>query len=233
MRYKGILLDLDDTLYAYKSCNEAGWNAVIISIEDYLNTYDEEIEFLLKNAREFTHHQLKNTAAMHSRLLYFKKFIDDLNQSTSFHIPIQELTNLHNAYWDAYFLAMNLETGVLEFLDFCKANHLKIAIVTDFTLEIQLRKIEKLNISSYIDTVISSEEVGIEKPSSKIFEYVLNVIKLSNQDVCMVGDSFEKDYLGAMNMGIKAYHFNRNLKEKKENFEFGNFNQLINILENE
>ena len=71
--------------------------------------------------------------------------------------------------------------------------------------EIQLKKIAHLGISDYIDFVITSEEVGAEKPSKRIFYAALDKLNCDPGEAVMIGDDLKKDISGAEKLGIKAY----------------------------
>jgi putative hydrolase of the HAD superfamily len=47
--------------------------------------------------------------------------------------------------------------------------------------------------------------VGIEKPNKKMFQSALEKLRLSTDQVIMIGDSIDKDISGAEEMGIKSY----------------------------
>ena len=72
---------------------------------------------------------------------------------------------------------------------------------------IQIKKLEKLNADKFIDFLVTSEEVGFEKPNKEIFELALKKMNLEKDQVIMIGDSLEKDVIGAKNFGIKGYRF--------------------------
>ena len=54
------------------------------------------------------------------------------------------------------------------------------------------------------DTLIISEEVGVEKPHPRIFELALGSLQVSPAHALHVGDSYREDYLGARAMGMHA-----------------------------
>ena len=67
------------------------------------------------------------------------------------------------------------------------------------------KKILKLDLEEYIDFLVTSEEVGHEKPNKKIFEKALKKINLQNDQVVMIGDSMAKDIEGAKSLKIDSY----------------------------
>ena len=55
----------------------------------------------------------------------------------------------------------------------------------------------------YIDKLVISEEVGVNKPDKKIFEYAMEYLGISDKKLAiMVGDSLMADIKGGQNAGI-------------------------------
>ena len=80
--------------------------------------------------------------------------------------------------------------------------NIKICILTDFTLREQVKKLKTLQILNFIDKIITSEEVGYDKPTNKIFLYALHKLNVKPHEVCMIGDNYDKDIIGALNCNI-------------------------------
>ena len=51
---------------------------------------------------------------------------------------------------------------------------------------------------------------GVKKPNPIIFHHALEVAKAKPQESIMIGDSYEADILGALNVGYDAIFFNYN-----------------------
>ncbi|KAK6741605.1 hypothetical protein RB195_009458 [Necator americanus] len=88
-----------------------------------------------------------------------------------------------------------------------RQNGLGVAVVSNF--DARLRKIlEDLDLYSLFDIVITSGEVGVEKPSPRIFEMVLDHYHLNSASQLLhIGDSFKNDYRGATDFGANALLF--------------------------
>jgi FMN phosphatase YigB (HAD superfamily) len=220
--YKGIFLDIDDTLYSYDQCHEY---ALFV-----LNSYFAE-KFLITNfqelyivARKDVASLILNTASSHNRLLYFQKLCELANIKAPVYADI-----MHNIYWRSFFEKMQLNLGVLNFLKLCKKHNIIVSSVTDFTADIQYRKLKKLKIAKYFDFMTSSEEVGFDKPNPKIFITALEKCKLKNYEVCMIGDNYEKDIIGAINIKIDGYLFSCKKIDYQDYKIFSNFKELINL----
>ncbi len=202
MKKKGILLDLDNTLYEYTTPHNKGLNEVISYCYIRFNIPSEEIKTAYSLGRQKVHIELSETAASHNRLLYFQKMLEILKIP-----PFKYALKLYNLYWDTFLNNMKLHDGVIDFLDKYKG---KICIVSDLTAHIQYKKIQKLKIESYIHSIVTSEESGREKPHSYPFMLALQKLELTSDNVFMIGDSFKKDIVGALNMGIESFWINDN-----------------------
>jgi len=126
-------------------------------------------------------------------------------------LPYYETIKLNNLYWETFYNNMTLFEGVLETFKNLKKQDVKIVILTDFQTEYQLKKLETLNILDYIDYIVTSEEIGIEKPSFRMFDAVINITGFKKEELIMIGDNYEKDFLGGKNYGIYSFHFKNNL----------------------
>ena len=73
MKYKGILLDIDNTLYDYNKPHAFAKNKVLEYCMSELNLSKAEINIAYEKARKQVHIELSETAASHNRLLYFQK----------------------------------------------------------------------------------------------------------------------------------------------------------------
>lgn len=82
---------------------------------------------------------------------------------------------------------------------------------------------------------IISEEVGIAKPNSGIFEYTYKIIDHDDKrTMLIVGDSLTSDIQGGINFGIDTCWYNPTLKTNTTNlkptYEIHDLNELNKIL---
>jgi len=97
--------------------------------------------------------------------------------------------------------------GAIEILEYLKSKY-NLHIITNGFQEVQQHKLEKSKISHYFETVTNSEMVGVKKPNPKIFDYALNLAKTDKSKAIMIGDNYEADILGAINIGLDAICYN-------------------------
>ncbi len=97
--------------------------------------------------------------------------------------------------------------GTIELLEYLKPNY-RLHIITNGFEEVQQHKLEKSKIAHYFETVTNSEMVGVKKPNPKMFHFALDLAKTSKENSIMIGDNYEADILGALNVGLDAICFN-------------------------
>ena len=201
---KGLLLDLDDTLYHYEPVHKRAFDACAQVAEAKYQIPKDEFKSLWKIARDKVHTDVHRQGASHSRLLYLQKLYELYSGKTNAEFALE----LEELYWSVFLKEMSFRDGVEAFLQKAKERGIKMAIVTDLTAQIQLQKWQKLELHRYIDFMISSEEAGIEKPAPYIFELALQKLQLQKSEVVMIGDNATKDIAGAQALQIKAYQVN-------------------------
>ena len=215
-KFKALMIDLDNCLYPYFPCNEAGMNAVYDILMEKINKPRSELEKLFLESRKKVKSTIINNGSSHSRLLYFQILTENIFGKTNLFLALE----LNDIFWKNYLSNINLYEGVLEFFEFIKSKNVKIVIVTDLTVAIQIRKLIFLNLDKYIDFLVTSEESGVDKPNSKIFEIALSKLGVNKEETIMFGDSLEKDVKGAESFGIKAILTNKNTFEDEKIREY-------------
>lgn len=198
---KGVLLDLDNTLYAYEPCHDSALDKCRHIASTQFNISPSQFDEGYKTARKIIHERLHGQGASHSRLLYFHSQIEFITDKSNPEYALK----MEETYWKAFLSEMKISNAALSFLKSLKERSIKICLVTDLTTQIQMQKWEKLSLNDLIDFMVTSEEAGVEKPHESIFKLALDKLKLKSHEVIMVGDNQEKDILGAEKLGIRSY----------------------------
>jgi putative hydrolase of the HAD superfamily len=151
-------------------------------------------------ARKSINQELKNTSSMHSRFLYLKQMCKILSIKDSTTNTLQ----FYDLYWISFFEKIKLFDWVIPVFNELERKNIVIIIATDFNARLQFLKIKKLKINDYITEIITSQEVGIEKPSQQFAEKVLNFTNTNYEKIFCVGDNPKKDIF-LSNYGIKTF----------------------------
>lgn len=198
---RGLLLDIDNTLYPYDYCHKLAQAAAATWCKDTLGISEQAFMEAYAQGRQRVHQDLHGQGASHSRLLYGQKLLEKLLGRTDFALTLE----LEEVYWGTFLQHMELVPGARKMLDKAKAAGIRICLVTDLTATIQHRKAIKLGLAEWVQYMVTSEEAGIEKPAAYMFHLGLEKLGLTAHDCVMVGDSVPKDIAGAQALGITAY----------------------------
>ena len=205
MDARAVFFDLDDTLYPYPPCNEAGKRAALETARDLGYEFDrEEFDAFYRAGRRATKHELSGTASSHERFLYFKRAVDE-HAGTH---RAGDARALGEAYWSAFVDAMEPFDGVDETLAGLREADLTVAVVSNLTTRVQLTKLDALEIGEYLDHVLTSQELVREKPSAGMFTNPMARLDLRPGEVLMVGNDPVNDVEGASAVGMETALFN-------------------------
>lgn len=192
-RPSAVLLDFDNTLYDYASCNKAGMEAARSLAQRVLNLAPADFNQCFADARTELKARLGPIASSHSRLLYFQRTIERAGFASQPFVVLQ----LEQAFWRAYLDTAVLFDQALDFLDDLRIAGIPSVILTDQTAQIQMRKMILLGVDKAVDWLVTSEETGADKPAPLGFELALAKIGGVEGPVWFIGDEIENDIAGA------------------------------------
>jgi putative hydrolase of the HAD superfamily len=190
---KAILFDMDDTLFHSSVAYERALKEVGLS----------ETHELYRKARTQVKDRLgKGHVSSHHRLLYFKELLAFEGKLSS-----DQVLNLIERY--EYLLCSEIQSQwkqlAREKLISTLSKNFKLAIVTNETTRTQLLKLRSVDPDgSFFPIIVTSEEVGCEKPSFAPFELAIQRLGIKAENCLMVGDSFESDIVPALQLGMQA-----------------------------
>ena len=206
MSYKLVLIDLDDTLFDYPKTEKAAFRNTFEELGFFVeselgNAKKEEIYEKLKDRYKDVNLQLWKDLE--------KGAVDkDRLKVVRFEKIIEEFDLKYNPYEMSELYLKKLGEGIFPFEateKLCEYLHskYKVGIVTNGIKEVQHSRIENSTIAKYIDKIIISDEVGVNKPDKRIFEYAMNYFEIMDKsEVIMIGDSLGADIKGGQNAGI-------------------------------
>lgn len=225
---KGIIFDLDDTLYYEKDYVKSGFKAVALEISKNTTLNFELIEAFLFNL--FDSGIRGNTFN-----LLFEAFPEIAHK-----FLINDLINIYRSHIPEIKLLPEIKKMIL----FLRTNKYKTGIITDGYKNNQEKKIKSLGLETLIDIIIYTDQWGREywKPSIKAFEEASKILGLTHSELCYIGDNPEKDFLAPRSLGwctIRYRHPNQlnvKLEPKTLNhaphFDMDNYDKLITIMNN-
>ncbi|HZK08066.1 MAG TPA: HAD family hydrolase [Bacteroidales bacterium] len=111
-----------------------------------------------------------------------------------------------------------------------------IATSADFSdVSAMRRALRRVDVERYFDDFFASADLGYQKPDPRFFEAVAKALETEPLACVMIGNSYEKDIVGAKKAGMAAIlldekHVYGNAPEAE--FVIDNMYELIKILDN-
>jgi len=204
-KYSHIFFDLDNTLWdfrknSYFALEETFGNYFRengqLTFEEFFEVYSEINHSLWK---EYRNQQIQKNELVWLR---FQKSFDKLN------IEGMDAKETNKQYFEKMPFQTNLVEGTKEILQYLKLKGYQISIISNGFREVQFKKLENTGMLQYFDKVFLSEDLKIPKPAVEIFQYAIKSVNAKKSKSLMIGDDWETDIVGAMNMGIDAIYFN-------------------------
>ena len=98
--------------------------------------------------------------------------------------------------------------GAKELLDELSRKSL-IGVLTNGFTEAQYRKLRSTGLDRYIQRMVISDEIGIQKPDTRLFRYAEQATGATPDSTVMIGDNPDNDIAGALSAGWHALYFDR------------------------
>ncbi len=179
---KGVIFDLDDTLYSEKEYVMSGYKAV----SDYLGgEYEDKLWHYFEAVKPAIDELLKELGRESGK--------DAVLNVYRFHKP-----------------EIHLYNGVVEMIESLKNKGVKVGIITDGRPEGQRNKLEALGLDEKVDDLIITDELGgtqFRKPCDIAFRIIITCWRLNPADVVYVGDNPAKDFQACRQLGMKSIYF--------------------------
>lgn len=102
----------------------------------------------------------------------------------------------------------------IDALIYLKSQGYRLGVISNGITIKQWEKLVRLNVYSFFDEVITSEEVGAKKPDKLIYDVALRKMNGDPEKSIMIGNKFKEDALGAVNAGMSAILVNSDVTEE-------------------
>lgn len=216
-----IALDLDNTMYAYEPCHSAAMSAISLQVENRLSIPQSKWAPAYEEAKRSVKARLGRVASSHSRLSYFKGMLENLGMQSHVDLALQ----LEAIYWGEFIRHIKKADDLDSFLEVAREKGIPVVIVTDLTTGIQIKKIYKLGITDMITALVTSEEVGADKPNIGFHEYITNQLRIEGEHWWVVGDDTEKD--GGFSTGLPSSDFHHVSASGRSSTNFHNLSKAL------
>lgn len=220
MNYDVFLFDLDDTLLEFETSERNAFQKVFaeIGLEERLDEYRTAYQAISKVLWPQLEQGL--TTLEELKVGRFRQLF------TQFDIDLDPISFSEN-YLEKLGNEAHIISGVMDMLD--RISDARLAIVTNGFIKAQIARVALSPFSDRFETIVSSEEIGIQKPRPEIFQEALDRLGVTDKSrVLMIGDSLTSDIRGGNNFGIDTCWYNpsgmKNTTENKPTYEIHNWN---------
>jgi len=121
-----------------------------------------------------------------------------------------------------------VEKTFRDLTDFSKARKIKLFVTSNWDFRLP-GILKNLGIDTGFDKIITSALVGFEKPSAKIFQYLISAAQCDPEQILHVGDRLEDDFGGAQAAGLKAVLYGNNRPEGQHFQSIPQINSLTKL----
>lgn len=201
---KAVFFDIDDTLYDTSGFAKLARKAAInVMIDAGLPLSSDEAYKLL---REIIKEKGSNYDK-HFNILTKQVF----GEEKPLLIALGMIT-----YHNVKFALLRLFPETMPTLIYLKSQGYHLGVISNGITIKQWEKLIRLGLHHFFDEVITSEEVGVEKPHEEIFQQALDRMGCKAGNSIMIGNKFTEDILGAINIGMHAILVNSQLTEEEK-----------------
>ncbi len=200
---KSILFDLDGTIINEDQIKEG--LAFVYKNNSILNSnlrYDNFLEVNLRCRKLLEiKHQSGEVKFHQSGYLIWELLLQEIGKP-----PLASHVNKLYEDLQSFILNhINIRDGFMNLLTYTKDNSIITGVISNGSITERVNRLRKVNLLDKIDFLISSDIVGYEKPSKEIFNYALNLLKISSSEVIYVGNNVTTDIDGPSSVGIRPF----------------------------
>ncbi len=204
-KYKSLFFDLDDTLwdtsYNNKKCLEEIYSGYHFgryypSFEDFFNHYMPHNLMLWD---QYRNQAIDRRTLILERLLYVLRPMGIDDESFA--------RRLNDDFLQRTTTKTRLLPGAIDLLEYLSPDY-RLFILSNGFREVQSLKMQNSGLAPYFERILLSEDVSIQKPHRKIFDYALKNTNSRRSESLMIGDSYEVDIVGAQNARLDQLWLN-------------------------
>ncbi len=179
---KGVIFDLDDTLYSEKQYVKSGYK----KIAEYVGHQEAE--------EKLWNYFLEGKPAVDA---YLKEIGAENKKAECLDIYRSQMPEI------------NLYDGVAELFQSLKENDIKVGIITDGRPEGQRNKIKALGLEELVDDIIITDELGgvqFRKPNDISFRIMQCRWRVPFEQMVYIGDNLGKDFQAPRQLGMRGIY---------------------------
>lgn len=189
---RAVIFDLDDTLYDEAEYVSQAFAHTAAYLAEKLGTPEK---------KEIFHGRMLELMERDGR----GRIFDVICEETGAALSVEELVRVYRGtkpvlrlYPDAELLLQSLSE-----------KQIKTGLITDGCSRVQHEKIAALELNRRLDCVIATDDFGMSKPQTAVYEKCLDALGCEPSAAAYVGDNPRKDFVGAKALGMDTFRIVR------------------------
>ena len=209
-QYKDIFIDFDDTLYDTRG------NAIIslaetfdyFSLDRYFDDPEKFYDSYWKTNIDLW--SIYNKGEITRDYLIVERFRRPLSEGKGLEDVTEEFClEISDKFLEFCSAKPGTVKGAKELVEYLKGLGCRLHICSNGFHEVQYKKLRACGLYDYFDTIILSEDAGANKPLKQFFDYAFEKTGAKPETTLMIGDNYNTDIIGAMDVGLDTILYNR------------------------
>ena len=167
----------------------------------------------------------------------YQEVLDDFIKENTGAVDYKILAGGIVAYKKAKEASLILYPNVSSTLISLSKAGLKLGVVSDAPSREAWVRICSVNLHHIFDAVVTFDDTGEHKPSSKPFEKITSLLNICPENALMIGDWPERDVIGAKKLGMKTafarYGDVFDTQISGADYDIDNIQEILSIIEKE
>ena len=202
---KAILFDLDDTIIAFTEGAEPTWRTIAHQFSDkFSGTTPAELLEALNSSRSRFWADPERHREGRMNLVAARRRIT-ANALASIGCSEESLSiEMADSYDQVREDSIRLFPGAIDTLVCLIDKGIRLALVTDGSIDSQRAKIERFDLAQYFEVILIEGEFGFGKPDERVYLEALARLGVGPEDAWMIGDNLEWDVEQPQRLGLTA-----------------------------
>lgn len=208
-RYADLFIDFDDTL-----CDTHGGAQMALEalydengLDRYFDKADDFFDAYWRTNIELW--QQYGKGEISRDFLIVERFRRPLNVGRGMEVTEQRCLQMGDRFLNLCVEKTRALDGAPELVDYLRQKGYRLHLCSNGFHEVQYRKLHNCGFDGCFDTVVLSEDAGVNKPKRGYFDYAFRLTGARPESTVMIGDGWESDMRGALDYGLDTIYYNR------------------------